>query len=59
MCKKVRIAGTGSFLPDEVYTNEEIVSIVKQKNANWIYKNLGIKECCDEIKCTMGQAFCC
>ncbi|MBI2458990.1 MAG: 3-oxoacyl-ACP synthase III family protein [Parcubacteria group bacterium] len=44
MCKRVRIAGTGSFIPKEIYTNEEMVSIVKQKNSEWIYKNLGIKE---------------
>ena len=43
LVRKVKIIGTGSYLPDKVYTNEYLESIV-QTNSKWIYENLGIKE---------------
>lgn len=44
MCKKVRIAGTGSYIPDIVYTNDDLAAAIDTKDGAWIYKNLGIKE---------------
>lgn len=41
--RAVKITGTGSYLPDQVVTNEHLATIV-ETNADWIYKNLGIKE---------------
>jgi 3-oxoacyl-[acyl-carrier-protein] synthase III len=41
--RNVRIVGTGSFAPDQVYTNEYLASKVKS-TPEWIYKTLGIKE---------------
>ncbi|MBN2134734.1 MAG: ketoacyl-ACP synthase III [Acidobacteria bacterium] len=41
--RKVKIIGTGSYLPEKVYTNEYLESIV-DTNAEWIEKKLGIKE---------------
>jgi 3-oxoacyl-[acyl-carrier-protein] synthase-3 len=37
------IIGTGSYLPEKVYTNEYLESIV-DTTSSWIYNNLGIKE---------------
>jgi 3-oxoacyl-[acyl-carrier-protein] synthase-3 len=41
--KKVSIVGTGSYLPEKVYTNKYLESIVNT-NDQWIRENLGIKE---------------
>jgi 3-oxoacyl-[acyl-carrier-protein] synthase-3 len=41
--KNVRISGTGRCLPEKVYTNEYLETIV-DTNAEWIYNKLGIKE---------------
>lgn len=41
--RKVKIIGTGSYLPDNIYTNEYLESIV-DTNAQWIEKKLGIRE---------------
>lgn len=41
--RNVKILGTGSYLPDLVYTNEYIAEKVAT-NSNWIYQNVGIKE---------------
>ena len=43
LVRKVKIIGTGSYLPDKVYTNEYLESIVPT-NSKWIYENIGIKE---------------
>ena len=41
--RKVKIIGTGSYLPEKIYTNEYLESIIDTK-ADWIYNTLGIKE---------------
>lgn len=41
--RKVKIIGTGSFVPKTIYTNKYLESII-DTNANWIYNMLGIKE---------------
>ncbi|MDZ7821460.1 MAG: hypothetical protein U5N26_06415 [Candidatus Marinimicrobia bacterium] len=43
LVRNVKIIGTGSFVPEKVYTNEYLESIL-DTNANWIEKTLGIKE---------------
>lgn len=41
--KNVKIIGTGSYLPETVYTNQYLETIVPTTDA-WIQENLGIKE---------------
>ena len=41
--RKVKIIGTGSFVPKTINTNKYLESII-DTNANWIYNMLGIKE---------------
>ena len=41
--RKVKIIGTGSYVPATVYTNKYLETIV-DTNDKWIQKNLGIKE---------------
>ncbi len=41
--RNVRIIGTGSDVPEKVYTNEYLEKVINT-DASWIYKNLGIKE---------------
>jgi len=41
--RKVKIIGTGSYVPKTIYTNEYLESII-DTNADWIYNTLGIKE---------------
>tara|TARA_R110001592_G_scaffold119404_1_gene322418 strand:- start:15406 stop:16401 length:996 start_codon:yes stop_codon:yes gene_type:complete len=43
LVRNVKIVGTGSFVPEKVYTNEYLASILPT-DAEWIFKNLGIKE---------------
>lgn len=43
LVRNVKIIGTGSYVPDTVYTNEYLETIVPT-NAKWIYENVGIKE---------------
>lgn len=43
LVRNVKIIGTGSYVPETVYTNEYLESILPTK-ANWIFENLGIKE---------------
>jgi 3-oxoacyl-[acyl-carrier-protein] synthase-3 len=43
LVRNVKIIGTGSYTPEKVYTNEYLETIV-DTNAEWIEKNLGIKE---------------
>ena len=43
LVRNVKIIGTGSYVPDKVYTNEYLESILDTK-AEWIEKTLGIKE---------------
>lgn len=40
---KIKITGTGSYLPSTVLTNEDIAKTVKTSD-DWIFENLGIKE---------------
>jgi 3-oxoacyl-[acyl-carrier-protein] synthase-3 len=41
--RNVKILGTGSFVPDNVITNEYLEDKI-ETSASWIYNNLGIKE---------------
>jgi len=41
--RNVKIIGTGSYVPEKIYTNEYLETIVNT-NAVWIEKTLGIKE---------------
>ena len=41
--RRVKIIGTGSYVPETIYTNEYLESIV-DTNTEWIYNTLGIKE---------------
>jgi 3-oxoacyl-[acyl-carrier-protein] synthase-3 len=41
--RNVKIIGTGSYVPEKVYTNEYLETIIPT-NAQWIYDNVGIKE---------------
>ena len=41
--KRAKIIGTGSYVPENIYTNEYLETIV-DTNADWIYETLGIKE---------------
>ena len=43
LVRNVRIIGTGSHVPETVYTNEYLGTICPT-NAEWVVKNLGIKE---------------
>ena len=43
LVRNVHIIGTGSYLPETVYTNEYLETI-SPTNAKWIEENLGIKE---------------
>lgn len=43
LVRNVKIIGTGSFVPEKIYTNEYLETII-DTNSNWIEKNLGIKE---------------
>lgn len=41
--RRAKILGTGSYVPDTIYTNEYLETII-DTNSDWIYNNLGIKE---------------
>lgn len=41
---RAKIVGTGSFVPDVAVKNKELTDIIGIKDAEWIYKNLGIEE---------------
>ena len=43
LIRNVKILGTGSYLPDKIYTNEYLETIVPT-NSQWVYENVGIKE---------------
>ncbi|MGE4586136.1 MAG: beta-ketoacyl-ACP synthase III [Mangrovibacterium sp.] len=43
LIRNVKILGTGSYVPETIYTNEYLETIVPT-NSLWIYKNVGIKE---------------
>ncbi len=43
MVRNVKIIGTGSFVPEKIYTNEFLETII-DTNSEWIFENLGIKE---------------
>lgn len=40
---RAKIVGTGSFVPDVAVKNKELTDIIGIKDAEWIYKNLGIE----------------
>lgn len=43
LIRNVKIIGTGSYVPETIYTNEYLETIISTK-AKWIEENLGIKE---------------
>ena len=43
LVRNVKIIGTGSYVPDTIYTNEYLETILPTK-AEWVYENVGIKE---------------
>ena len=43
LVRNVKITGTGSYVPEKIYTNEYLETILPT-SAEWIYENLGIKE---------------
>jgi len=43
LVRNVKIIGTGSYVPETIYTNEYLETILPT-SSQWIYENLGIKE---------------
>ena len=43
LVRQAKIIGTGSYLPEKIFTNKYLESIVNT-NDKWIFENLGIKE---------------
>ncbi len=43
LIRNVKIIGTGSYVPETIYTNEYLETILPT-NSQWIYENVGIKE---------------
>jgi 3-oxoacyl-[acyl-carrier-protein] synthase-3 len=43
LVRNVKIIGTGSYVPENIYTNEYLETILPT-SAKWIFENLGIKE---------------
>ena len=43
LVRKVKIIGTGSYVPEKVYTNKYLETIV-DTNDQWIQEKLGIRE---------------
>ena len=43
LVRNVKIIGTGSYVPETIYTNEYLETIIDTKSS-WIFENLGIKE---------------
>ena len=43
LVRNVKIIGTGSYVPETIYTNEYLETIIETKSS-WIFENLGIKE---------------
>lgn len=41
--RKAKIIGTGSYVPETIYSNEYLATLV-ETDAEWVYKNLGIRE---------------
>jgi len=41
--RKVKIIGTGSYVPEKVFTNKDLEALAPT-NADWIYSTLGIRE---------------
>lgn len=55
--RNVRICGTGSYTPERIYTNEYLETLAPT-NAEWILKNVGIRErrIASEDQCTSDLA---
>lgn len=43
LVRNVKIIGTGSYVPETIYTNEYLETIIPT-DSRWIYENIGIKE---------------
>jgi len=43
LIRNCKILGTGSFVPETIYTNEYLETVLPT-NAEWIFENLGIRE---------------
>lgn len=56
MWPPVRIAGTGSFLPDNVITNDDLVDRGLETTDEWIVEHTGIRErCWADVNTTTAQ----
>lgn len=44
MTARIGIAGTGSFMPETVITNDDLARLVRKKDGKWPEERLGIKE---------------
>lgn len=57
LVRNVKIIGTGSYVPEKVYTNQFLETII-ETNDQWIQENLGIKErrIAAENECTSDMA---
>lgn len=58
MTVKVKITGTGSYLPPYIMNSAELAEATKIKTGEWIEKHLGIKErrFCSLINSETGKA---
>ena len=43
LVRNVKITGTGSYVPETIYTNEYLETILPT-NSKWVFENVGIKE---------------
>lgn len=43
LIRNVKIVGTGSYVPDTIYTNEYLETLIPTNSA-WIFENVGIRE---------------
>lgn len=43
LIRNVKILGTGSYVPETIYTNEYLETVI-ETNSEWIFENVGIKE---------------
>ncbi len=43
LVRNVKIIGTGSYVPEKIYTNEYLETQIPT-NSQWVYENVGIKE---------------
>ena len=58
---RVKIAGTGSYLPERVVTNDELAERLPKTSDEWIFSHTGIRSrhiaAADESASSMGLMF--